>query len=112
MNWINIETKDQIESIANEDSYSIIYKHSPRCVVSMMAHRRLKSELPSLADQNIPLYIVDVVKNRAESMAIADHFGVVHESPQLLLVQKGKVIYDASHEDVTFNTVLEKIGSN
>ncbi|PWJ58716.1 bacillithiol system protein YtxJ [Dyadobacter jejuensis] len=106
MNWITLSDEAQIEEIKNSEGYTIIYKHSPRCIVSMMAHRRLKSELPGFSFPDTPLYIVDVVKNRNESLAIASEFAVHHESPQLLLLKNGQAIYHASHEEVGFDPIM------
>lgn len=107
MNWITLNKKDQILEIENASGVSVIYKHSPRCVVSMMAYKKLKSEFPEFNHMEIPVYIVDVVSNRSESQEIASTFDVRHESPQLLVIKNGKSIYNASHEDVTFEPLTE-----
>lgn len=106
MNWITISSEEEVEQIAKSPEYSIIYKHSPRCMTSLMAYRQLKSEVSAASDVKIPIYIVDVIQNRKESMAIAASFGVEHESPQILVVKDGNCIYDASHEEVSLRKSL------
>ncbi|ACT91618.1 bacillithiol system redox-active protein YtxJ [Dyadobacter fermentans] len=109
MNWITISSEAEVEDIFQSTDYSIIYKHSPRCMTSLMAYRQLKSEVNAASDVQIPIYIVDVIQNRRESMAIANSFGVEHESPQILVVKGGQCIYDASHEDVSLRESLASL---
>lgn len=107
MNWITINNEEEVQNIYKSDNYAIIYKHSPRCMTSLMAYRQLKSDVNSVPDVQIPLYIVDVIKNRKESMAIASNFKVEHESPQILVVKNGQCLYDASHEAISLMETLE-----
>lgn len=80
-----------------------IYKHSPRCSVSLFAMKRLNIVLPQAAEKW--LYI-DVIAQRDLSMALADKLDVVHQSPQLILWHN-KVIASASHSLVNEDTVAE-----
>ena len=109
MNWITINSEEEVDHISKSADYSIIYKHSPRCMTSLMAYRQLKSEVNAASDVEIPIYIVDVIQNRKESMAIASSFGIEHESPQILVVRNGSCIYDASHEDVSLRNSLASL---
>ncbi|KAA6432759.1 bacillithiol system redox-active protein YtxJ [Dyadobacter flavalbus] len=109
MNWITINSEEEVQNIYKSDNYAIIYKHSPRCMTSLMAYRQLKSDVSTVPDVEIPLYIVDVIKNRKESMAIANNFNVEHESPQILVVKNGQCLYDASHEAVSLKATLEHV---
>ena len=110
MNWITINGEETVEKISKSEDYSIIYKHSPRCMTSLMAYRQLKSEVNSVKDVNIPLYIVDVISNRRESQFIANTFQVVHQSPQILIVKNGVSVFDTSHENVSLQAALDYIG--
>ncbi|CAG5017183.1 hypothetical protein DYBT9275_05719 [Dyadobacter sp. CECT 9275] len=109
MNWVNITAEKEVEAIKKSENFSIIYKHSPRCMTSLMAYRRLKMEVNAAPDANVPIYIVDVISNRRESMAVAEAFGVPHESPQILLIKSGECIFDTSHEDVSLQEPLSRI---
>jgi bacillithiol system protein YtxJ len=109
MNWITINSEEEVQNIYKSDTYAIIYKHSPRCMTSLMAYKQLKSDVNTVPEVEIPLYIVDVIKNRKESMAIANQFRVEHESPQILVVKNGQCLYDASHEAVSLKDTLEHV---
>jgi bacillithiol system protein YtxJ len=106
MNWITITDEEQIQSIAKSDDAAIIYKHSPRCMTSLMAYRQLKSEVSSQSELDMPIYIVDVISNRQESQHIAQTFDVVHQSPQILVVKNGQSVFDTSHEEVSLKKAL------
>lgn len=109
MKWIAINSEEEVEQIYKSPDYAIIYKHSPRCMTSLMAYRQLKSEVSAVSDVDIPLYIVDVISNRRESQAIASNFQVQHQSPQILVVKNGECLYDASHERVSLQDPLNII---
>lgn len=109
MNWITITNEDQVQAIFESEDYAIIYKHSPRCMTSLMAYRQLKSEVTGAVGNDTPLYIVDVISNRRESQAVAHIFQVEHESPQILVVKNGQSIYDTSHQNVSLHNALKHI---
>lgn len=76
---------------------TIVYKHSPTCsLCSWSIH-----VLGKMADQDgVTLELVDVLSQRPLSRDIEAHFGVRHESPQILIVDDGKVTWHASHRGV------------
>jgi bacillithiol system protein YtxJ len=87
----------------------VIYKHSPYCSLSFVAHeqvRRYVSESGAL-----PVILVDVVNQRAMSDALEQATGVRHESPQLLLVRDGVVQWHASHRGVTATALSGAAGA-
>jgi bacillithiol system protein YtxJ len=106
MNWITVTSEEEVQRIYDSTEYSLIYKHSPRCMTSLMAYRQLKSEVSPAPDISVPIYIVDVINNRKESRVIADSFKIEHQSPQLLVVKGGACIYDSSHEDISLKDTL------
>lgn len=86
----------------------VIFKHSNRCVISSMAWDRLQREWDEqVAD--LVVYKVDVVANRSLSQEIASRYGVQHESPQILLVKDGKVIYHQSHNGIRVEELKEQL---
>lgn len=109
MNWINLTSTEQINNIKATKGYSIIFKHSTRCSISMMAKRRFELD-GKLFDENItPLYFLDLIKYRDLSKSVADVFNVHHESPQLLLIKNGECILDQSHSSISAEEAVESI---
>ncbi|WP_114941079.1 bacillithiol system redox-active protein YtxJ [Mucilaginibacter endophyticus] len=106
MNWISLETADQLMQIKQQEGYSLIFKHSTRCSISMMAKRRFELDWDNLPE-NMPLYFLDLIKHRDLSNQVAQLFQVHHESPQLLLIKNGECILDQSHSGISVDETLE-----
>ncbi|WP_461533558.1 bacillithiol system redox-active protein YtxJ [Sinomicrobium sp.] len=110
LNWFPLNSLEQLDQIATE-STSVpiaIFKHSTRCGISKMVYGNLQRDMDS--STAVKLYYLDLLNHRDVSNAIATRFGIVHESPQLLLIKDGKVVYNASHEAITASELLEQLG--
>ena len=108
MDWINLNSVEQLTEI-NEKSKNktqIIFKHSTRCSVSVFAKRILSDEYSDEIKKNADVYYLDLIAFREISNSIANHYGVVHESPQILVVNNGECTFNASHSDVSFKSAL------
>ena len=108
MNWTQLQSTDQLNEIKNLPGYSIIFKHSTRCSISMMAKRRFELDWYSLPEE-LPLYFLDLIQHREISNQIAQLFHVYHESPQLLLIKDGECILDQSHGGISVDEALTMI---
>lgn len=75
----------------------ILFKHSERCSVSRMAKRTFENEY----DGKTPVYLIQVIEERPISNKIAEISGVIHQSPQLLIMKNGRCLFSASHEDIS-----------
>lgn len=73
----------------------ILFKHSQTCGVSLMARELL-------ADGPLPAPVVEIVvqAQRDLSQAVAATLGVRHESPQVIVVARGKAVWHTSHAGV------------
>jgi len=105
MRWIQLETAEQIKQIQQNPGYSVIFKHSTRCSISMMAKRKFELDWTDLPE-DISLYFLDLIKYRELSSQIAHDFHVHHESPQLLLIKDGECILDQSHSDISVEEAI------
>jgi len=105
MNWTSLDTADQLDTIKNNNGYSLIFKHSTRCSISMMAKRRFELDWDRLPTE-MPLYFLDLIAHRDISAGIAEKFDVHHESPQLLLIKDGECILDQSHGEISVDDTL------
>ena len=108
MNWTLLESADQLSEIKNLEGYSLIFKHSTRCSISMMAKRRFELDWESLPE-NLPLYFLDLIQHRDISNQVAQQFQVHHESPQLLLIKDGECVLDQSHGGISVDEALSVI---
>lgn len=108
MDWIQLNSLKQLQDIAGAEGYSVIFKHSTRCSISMMARKRFELDADTLPAA-VPFYFLDLIAFREISNAVADTFKVHHESPQLLLIRDGQCIYEASHGEISAEELLEQI---
>lgn len=93
---------NEILEISNEKPV-VIFKHSTRCSVSRMALRHFENEFD--LEGKVTPYFLDLLNHRNISNEIATKFEVEHQSPQLLLISKGKCIYDASHNAIEVESI-------
>ena len=91
---------NSLQDIA-EESY-FLFKHSATCPISSSAHNSVATAEDNI---NLPVYMVVVQNNRGLSNEIEQHFGIRHESPQLILVRDGKAAWNASHYSITVSTI-------
>lgn len=103
MNWhpmSSIGCIDDIISMTN-DKFALIFKHSTRCSISASALNRLERNWDN-SILNCELYLLDLLKHKPISQHIAQVFDVDHESPQVILIQNGVAIFNASHLEINF----------
>jgi len=77
----------------------LIFKHSLTCPISADAYKRIVEGLEKGLIP-YPTYIVIVQNERDLSNTIAEKLGVIHQSPQLILIKDEKAIYDESHHNI------------
>lgn len=111
MKWIMLQSHEQLTTIKAAKDYSIIFKHSTRCSVSMMVKKRVEMDW-DLLPGTVPAYFLDLISYRNISNEIADIFHVHHESPQLLLIKDGECIYESSHGEISLEEAVEQILSS
>ncbi len=98
MDWITLNDMAQLDEIIESSTTRpvAIFKHSTRCSISSMAKGRLERSW-NYSNQELPAYYLDLIAYRDISNKVAEQFGVTHESPQLLLLKNGEVVYHNSH---------------
>ena len=84
-----------------------LLKHSITCGISAMAREdyRYLDE----ADGDWECWELTVQASREVSNLIADETGVRHESPQVLLIRNGNVVWHASHGQIRSETLREAL---
>ncbi len=100
MQLTTLDHASQLETIATAPNYQVILKHNTTCPISKGVLERMKAsgtELPGVDG----IYVLDLLAHRDISNAIADRFGVEHQSPQLLLIKEGKCVYDEWGYDIS-----------
>ena len=84
---------------------AVVFKHSPVCSISSHVLREMERFLDDHPDTAV--HLVDVIAHRAFSRELADEVGIAHQSPQVIVLQNGKPVWNASHFDVTAQALAE-----
>jgi len=106
INWITISTIVHVdEAIANSSNRpSVFFKHSVTCGISAAAEHRLQSKW-NFSGEDMNFYYLDLLAHRSVSNYIAEKLGVIHQSPQIIVVKDGEVIFHNSHHSISVETL-------
>ncbi|MBC6399724.1 MAG: bacillithiol system redox-active protein YtxJ [Ekhidna sp.] len=106
--WNNIATLGDLEDLhkLSNETPVLIFKHSIRCSISSTALKRFEREFEEPAD--FKPYFIDLISYREISDAISLKYGIVHQSPQILLIVEGNCIYSSSHNGINYQEINEK----
>lgn len=101
-----LTTREAAEA-AFQEELILLYKHSYRCPISMMAHREVQQFREAHPD--VPVYLVDVNVRRDVSRYLEERTGIDHHSPQAILLRRGEAAWHGSHLDVTAQTLGRQV---
>ena len=88
---------------------AVVYKHSPICPTSGIAYEEIRSLRHLHGD--VPVYLVDVIHSRSLSRYIAEIVGVVHASPQAIILRAGVPAWHGSHFDLRAEVMARRLES-
>lgn len=108
LQWNILKDEKDLETIKQLSAArpQVIYKHSTRCFVSTMVRKDLESSDPPA---HFDFHFLDLIAYRSISNRIADEFGVIHESPQVLVIRDGKSVFDASHDSISMEEIAQAV---
>jgi len=113
MDWLSLTSEEQLNEIkSNSSRPSVIFKHSTRCSISATALSRLERSWNKQEVDGIDFYFLDLLNHRPVSSKVEDIFGVQHQSPQVLVIQNGACIYNASHLGISYNEIKNQALKN
>lgn len=105
--WKKIESEEDLAR-AIEDSFQnkiAIFKHSTSCFISRTVLKNFEKEVEN-SDQPVNVYYLDLLAHRPVSNKIAADFEIRHESPQLIVIENGKPVNSASHQDISLSQIV------
>ena len=76
----------------------VLFKHSLTCPISSRAYDQM-AEFPG------DVALIEVQRARELSREVEKRLGVAHESPQVIVLRNGQVVWNASHFDITADAV-------
>lgn len=94
--WKTFNNGSQLEKILEASMHKpqAIFKHSTTCGISASAKSRL--EVEDVSDK-IDINYLDLLNYRAISNLVAEKLGVIHQSPQIIIIDKREVKIVESH---------------
>jgi bacillithiol system protein YtxJ len=109
--WKSLQDETTLRSLIDrrKDKAIAIFKHSTRCSRSHFAMSRLMEQ--SLPSDPVDFYFLDLLSFRSLSNTVAQELQTMHQSPQLILVRDGSVVYHASHESINWRKALAQLSA-
>lgn len=100
--WKAIETEEDLDkAIAESHTKKVaIFKHSTSCFISKTVLKNFEREVRD-SDKDVSYYFLDLLAHRNLSNKIADSLDVTHQSPQLLVLENGISVKNASHQSIS-----------
>ncbi|NNC83214.1 MAG: bacillithiol system redox-active protein YtxJ [Flavobacteriales bacterium] len=107
--WEGLRSMDALETLLknSEARPQVIFKHSTRCGISRHVLRNFENDWDS--KESTEVYLLDLLAYREISNAIESRFGVVHQSPQVVVLYEGKPIFHASHQSIDAHEIGQHI---
>jgi bacillithiol system protein YtxJ len=101
-----LATSDQLERALDESARRplVIFKHSPTCGISAQAFESI-SEWLAGGNPDADFYVLPVQAGRALSTLLSQRFGIRHESPQVMVIDRGEVVWHGSHYRATAGSI-------
>jgi len=78
----------------------ILFKHSTTCPTSSRAWREVQNFIKESSD-DVLVGMIKVIESRPVSNQVTEELGLKHQSPQVLFVHERRVLWHASHQEVT-----------
>ena len=102
--FVKVTDTKSLEELASRSKERpvVIFKHSLTCAISSGAYEQM-------AEFEGEVALVEVQRSRDLSREIAQRLGVAHESPQVIVLRNGQVVWKASHFNITADAVAEAV---
>ena len=106
LNWKVLDNINQLDDAIklSKEKPVVIFKHSTSCGISRMVLNQFQNNADFDEDAVLLLYL-DLLAHRDISNAISEKLGILHQSPQMIILSNTKVVYNASHSAIVPSAV-------
>lgn len=106
--WSSITDTNQLDELVEESKTQpvVIFKHSTRCGISYNIKHNLEGSW-DFEETDLKFYYLDLLAYRPISNQIASKFGVTHQSPQIIMLKDGQVVYHTSHHMISTKAIRQ-----
>ena len=107
--WTALKSTDQVDQLYKKSTEKpvLIFKHSTACNISKGAKKHLEKR--KIQREEVYAYYLDLLAYRSVSNYVEEKTGVKHESPQVIVLHHGKVLYTASHASIKWKDIKKHI---
>ena len=107
--WETLNTEAELQTAIEKSSKKpvFLFKHSTTCGISHGAKTRLEEW--KLDPEKVSFYYLDLLQFRPISNKIAEVLGVVHQSPQVILLKDGKAIWSTTHHAISTDALISAL---
>ncbi|HLR60468.1 MAG TPA: bacillithiol system redox-active protein YtxJ [Pseudogracilibacillus sp.] len=104
---------DELEKVweVSKEKPVLLFKQSTTCPISAAAFAEFQTFLKS-NEADIAPYFVKVRETREVSNKISEDLNVQHQSPQIFLVKNSTPVWNASHNQITVDSITEAFKNN
>ena len=108
--WERLTSVDQLKKAIESSGEKpvLMFKHSTTCSISNMALNGFIRKWTGTPEE-IDIYYLDLLSYRDVSNAIAKETGVIHQSPQVIVLKNKEVVYTATHSSIDAQSALNAI---
>jgi bacillithiol system protein YtxJ len=110
--WERLTSVNQLKEVMNDSAEKpvLLFKHSTSCSISNMALNSFIRKWTGTQEE-IDIYYLDLLSYRDVSNAIAKETGVIHQSPQVIVLKNKVVVYTATHSSIDAQSALNAINN-
>jgi bacillithiol system protein YtxJ len=101
-----LTTPDEVDAFLKASPSSVIFKVGS-CHKTQETFVHVQKHLEGRED--LPLGIVRVIESRPASNHVAALTGITHESPQFILFEGGRAVFDRDNWDITDEALSEAL---
>lgn len=105
--FVSVTDTQQLEELfkLSQEKPVVIFKHSTTCPISAGAYQQM-------ARMQSEISLIVVQQSRDLSREVEERTGIRHESPQAIILRKGKPVWHTSHWDITAEAVEQAVHEN
>ena len=108
--WNKITSSKEVDQIIeqSQNKTQILFKDSVSCGISAFAKEKLTHGNELLIEKADFNYL-DLLSYRNVSNYIAEVLGVIHQSPQIIVLKNKEVIYSTSHHSIDPKSIAKHL---
>jgi bacillithiol system protein YtxJ len=106
LNWKTPASLEELQVLLLTKKPIIVFKHSERCPISRMALKQFET---AYTDVVAELVFIEVREQKTLSNYLTEQWGIVHQSPQVLVQDSQGNHFSVSHDNISANEVISFI---